>query len=181
MKALHKHGVEHTGLVSLRARAASKPTILDVHGVKIGFVAYTDATNGFAAAAPVVAQRLPRQQPEGGREGDHPRRPQGPRRGRRRGHRPAALGHRELPDPQRLAARGGEEAHRREGDHRGRRPGPARRAADRARQRQVRGLQRGQPGLQPGRRRPACRPRPRTGSSPCCTSRRSATAWRCAG
>jgi poly-gamma-glutamate capsule biosynthesis protein CapA/YwtB (metallophosphatase superfamily) len=45
IKALHKAGVEHTG--SFRSERASKrPTILKVHGLKLGFVAYTDATNG---------------------------------------------------------------------------------------------------------------------------------------
>ena len=51
------------------------------------------------------------------------------------------------PSPGQLDA--GQEAHRFAADHRDRRPGPARRAADRAHQRQVRRLQRGQPDLQP--------------------------------
>ena len=46
MKALEDGGLEHTG--SFQSEAASeKPTILGVDGVKLGFVAYTDATNGF--------------------------------------------------------------------------------------------------------------------------------------
>ena len=118
-------------------------------------------------AAFVVGQRLRRRRSEGRREGDHPRRPRGPRGRRRGGDRPASLGRRELPEPEQLAGRGGEEADRREGDHGRRRPGTARGAADRAHQRQVRRLQRGQPGLQPERRGRACPPRPRTGSSPC--------------
>jgi poly-gamma-glutamate synthesis protein (capsule biosynthesis protein) len=48
VKALHKRGIEHTG--SFRSERASKrPTIINVHGVKIGLVAYTDATNGIPA------------------------------------------------------------------------------------------------------------------------------------
>ena len=51
MKALHKRDVEHTGSFASR-RANGRPTILNVHGVKIGFVAYTDATNGIPAPHP---------------------------------------------------------------------------------------------------------------------------------
>jgi poly-gamma-glutamate synthesis protein (capsule biosynthesis protein) len=48
VRALHQHDVEHTG--SFRSkRARNRPTILNVKGVKIGFVAYTDATNGLRA------------------------------------------------------------------------------------------------------------------------------------
>lgn len=46
VKALHKAGVEHTGSFASE-RASEKPTIVEVEGVKIGYVAYTDATNGF--------------------------------------------------------------------------------------------------------------------------------------
>ncbi len=46
VKALHRAGVEHTGSFASK-RQSRKPTILDVDGVKVGFVAYTDATNGF--------------------------------------------------------------------------------------------------------------------------------------
>lgn len=51
VKALHKRDVEHTGSFASR-RANGRPTILNVHGVKIGFVAYTDATNGIPAPHP---------------------------------------------------------------------------------------------------------------------------------
>ena len=51
VKALHKRDVEHTGSFASR-RANRRPTILNVHGVKIGFVAYTDATNGIPAPHP---------------------------------------------------------------------------------------------------------------------------------
>ncbi len=48
VKAFHRNDVEHTG--SFRSEKASKrPTILNVKGVKIGFVSYTDATNGLNA------------------------------------------------------------------------------------------------------------------------------------
>src|SRR5215211_7647190 len=51
VKALHRHHVRHTG--SFRSRAASRrPTILRVHGVKLGFVAYTDALNGLRPPHP---------------------------------------------------------------------------------------------------------------------------------
>ncbi len=46
VKALDKAGVEHTGSFSSQKRSR-EPTIINVDGVKIGYVAYTDATNGF--------------------------------------------------------------------------------------------------------------------------------------
>ena len=49
--ALHRREIAHTG--SFRSRRASKrPTIVSIRGVKIGFVSYTDATNGIPAPAP---------------------------------------------------------------------------------------------------------------------------------
>ncbi len=46
VKAFDDVGLAHTG--SFQSEAASeKPTIVGVDGVKLGFVAYTDATNGF--------------------------------------------------------------------------------------------------------------------------------------
>jgi poly-gamma-glutamate capsule biosynthesis protein CapA/YwtB (metallophosphatase superfamily) len=47
-EALDKAGVEHTGSFASE-RASKKPTILEVGGVKLGYVAYTDATNGLVA------------------------------------------------------------------------------------------------------------------------------------
>jgi poly-gamma-glutamate synthesis protein (capsule biosynthesis protein) len=48
VRALHKREIDHTG--SFRSERASKrPTILDVEGVKVGLVSYTDATNGLRA------------------------------------------------------------------------------------------------------------------------------------
>jgi poly-gamma-glutamate capsule biosynthesis protein CapA/YwtB (metallophosphatase superfamily) len=51
VKALHKRDLEHTGSFKSQ-RASERPTILNVHGVKVGFVAYTDATNGLRAPHP---------------------------------------------------------------------------------------------------------------------------------
>ena len=51
VKALHKNGVKHTGSFKSK-HASNKPTILNVDGVKVGFVAYTDATNGLRAPHP---------------------------------------------------------------------------------------------------------------------------------
>ena len=48
VKALDRAGVAHTGSFASR-RSARRPTILRVGGVKVGFVSYTDATNGFTA------------------------------------------------------------------------------------------------------------------------------------
>jgi poly-gamma-glutamate synthesis protein (capsule biosynthesis protein) len=51
VKAFHRNDVEHTG--SFRSEKASKrPLILNVDGVKVGFVAYTDALNGLTAPHP---------------------------------------------------------------------------------------------------------------------------------
>jgi poly-gamma-glutamate capsule biosynthesis protein CapA/YwtB (metallophosphatase superfamily) len=51
VRALHRNRLEHTG--SFRSRRASeRPTILNVDGVKIGFVAYTDALNGLTSPHP---------------------------------------------------------------------------------------------------------------------------------
>ena len=48
VKSFDKREIEHTG--SFRSRRDSRrPTIIRVHGVKVGFVAYTDATNGLRA------------------------------------------------------------------------------------------------------------------------------------
>lgn len=45
VKALNHADVAHTGSF-VSSKASRRPTILDVDGVKVGFVAYTDATNG---------------------------------------------------------------------------------------------------------------------------------------
>ena len=65
MKALHKRGIEHTG--SFRSeQAAGRPTILNVHGVKVGFVAYTDATNGIPAPHPWSVNEYSANNPKAG-------------------------------------------------------------------------------------------------------------------
>jgi Bacterial capsule synthesis protein PGA_cap len=46
--ALDDADVEHTGSFASEKRS-SEPTVIGVDGVKLGFVAYTDATNGFVA------------------------------------------------------------------------------------------------------------------------------------
>ncbi len=51
VRAFRRAGVDHTG--SFRSQDASRrPTIIDVEGVKVGFVAYTDATNGLPLPHP---------------------------------------------------------------------------------------------------------------------------------
>ncbi len=51
VKAFHRNDVEHTG--SFRSeRASERPTILNVDGVKVGFVSYTDALNGLTPPHP---------------------------------------------------------------------------------------------------------------------------------
>lgn len=46
--ALDEHGIEHAGSYP-SSRSARRPTLLDVAGLRIGYVAYTDATNGLPA------------------------------------------------------------------------------------------------------------------------------------
>jgi poly-gamma-glutamate capsule biosynthesis protein CapA/YwtB (metallophosphatase superfamily) len=48
INALDKRGIAHTGTFASK-RAARRPTILRVAGVRVGFLSYTDATNGFRA------------------------------------------------------------------------------------------------------------------------------------
>jgi len=51
VNAFDRNGIVHTG--SFRSRRASqRPTIIGVRGLKIGFVAYTDATNGLSSPHP---------------------------------------------------------------------------------------------------------------------------------
>ncbi|MFL5871163.1 MAG: CapA family protein [Solirubrobacterales bacterium] len=65
IKAFHHAGVEHTG--SFRSeRASKKPTILDVHGLKLGFVAYTDATNGIPPPHPYSVNAYDYNDPKAG-------------------------------------------------------------------------------------------------------------------
>jgi poly-gamma-glutamate capsule biosynthesis protein CapA/YwtB (metallophosphatase superfamily) len=65
--ALNKRGVEHTG--SFRSRRASRrPTIVSVRGVKVGFIAYTDATNGIASPHPWSLNEYDAANPDAGAE-----------------------------------------------------------------------------------------------------------------
>ena len=48
IRAFNRNGIAHTGSFSSR-RARLRPTIIRVRGLKIGFVAYTDATNGLSS------------------------------------------------------------------------------------------------------------------------------------
>jgi poly-gamma-glutamate synthesis protein (capsule biosynthesis protein) len=65
IKALHKAGVEHTG--SFRSeRAGKRPTILKVRGLKLGFVAYTDATNGIPPPHPYSVNTYDYNDPKAG-------------------------------------------------------------------------------------------------------------------
>lgn len=50
-EALDKAGVEHTGSFP-SAAARRKPLILETHGVKVGYLAYTDYTNGIPLPHP---------------------------------------------------------------------------------------------------------------------------------
>jgi poly-gamma-glutamate synthesis protein (capsule biosynthesis protein) len=63
--ALDDAGVAHTGSFA-SAAAAGKPTILDVDGVEVGFVAYTDATNGFTPPRPWSLNTYPAADPKAG-------------------------------------------------------------------------------------------------------------------
>jgi poly-gamma-glutamate capsule biosynthesis protein CapA/YwtB (metallophosphatase superfamily) len=65
VRALRHAGVEHTG--SFRSeRARDRPTILHVDGVALGFVAYTDATNGIPPPHPWSVNVYPAAEPEAG-------------------------------------------------------------------------------------------------------------------
>jgi poly-gamma-glutamate capsule biosynthesis protein CapA/YwtB (metallophosphatase superfamily) len=65
IKALHHAGVEHTG--SYRSeRASERPTILSVHGIRLGFVAYTDATNGIPPPHPYSVNTYDYNDPKAG-------------------------------------------------------------------------------------------------------------------
>lgn len=65
VEALDRAHVMHTGSFASRA-ASEKPTILDVDGVEVGFVAYTDATNGFTPPSPWSLNTYPAVEPKAG-------------------------------------------------------------------------------------------------------------------
>ncbi len=63
--ALDQQRIEHTGsFASEKAEAA--PTIIDVDGVKLGYLSYTDATNGFEAPSEWALNEYPAADPEAG-------------------------------------------------------------------------------------------------------------------
>lgn len=64
-RALDRAGVEHTGSFSSKRRS-STPTIVGVRGVKLGFVAYTDATNGIGPPHPWSLNTYPAAAPKQG-------------------------------------------------------------------------------------------------------------------
>lgn len=65
VKALDRAGVAHTGSFASRA-ASRKPAILEIEGVKVGFVAYTDATNGFTPPHSWSLNTYPADDPKSG-------------------------------------------------------------------------------------------------------------------
>ncbi len=147
--ALDKAGVKHTGSYA-SAKASGKPLILGVKGVRVAYLAYTTDTNGIPVPQPwsLNVAEDPGRILEDARAGTEAWRGRGDRQhplGHR--HDPRVRGRAELE-----AARVRQAARRRLGDHGHRRAGPARGPADRPGERQVRRLQRGQPGLEPGHR-----------------------------
>ena len=65
VKAFHRAHVAQTGSFASPA-ASRRPTIVDVHGVEVGFVAYTDATNGFAPPHSWSLNHYPAADPKAG-------------------------------------------------------------------------------------------------------------------
>jgi poly-gamma-glutamate synthesis protein (capsule biosynthesis protein) len=65
IKALDKNRIAHSGTYR-SGRASKRPTILRAGGVDIGFVSYTDATNGFASPHPWSVNRYSASDPRGG-------------------------------------------------------------------------------------------------------------------
>lgn len=63
--ALDHADVAHTGSFA-SSRASRKPTILDIDGVEVGFVSYTDATNGFSPPHSWSVNNYPADDPKGG-------------------------------------------------------------------------------------------------------------------
>lgn len=65
VKALDHADVAHTGSFA-SSSASRKPTILDVDGVEVGFVAYTDATNGLVPPHSWSVNNYPAADPKDG-------------------------------------------------------------------------------------------------------------------
>jgi poly-gamma-glutamate synthesis protein (capsule biosynthesis protein) len=67
LEALEDHGVAHAGSHP-SARAARQPTLVEVDGVKLGYVAYTDATNGIPAPTGWAVNEYAAADPKAGAE-----------------------------------------------------------------------------------------------------------------
>jgi poly-gamma-glutamate capsule biosynthesis protein CapA/YwtB (metallophosphatase superfamily) len=65
VKAFDRRGIENTGVFSSR-RASRRPTIIKTPGLEIGFVSYTDATNGISAPDPWSVNEYRASQPREG-------------------------------------------------------------------------------------------------------------------
>lgn len=65
--ALEDRGIEHAGSYA-SAKAAERATILGVNGVKLGYLAYTDATNGIPAPTGWALSEYAAANPEAGAE-----------------------------------------------------------------------------------------------------------------
>ena len=112
-------------------------------GVMVGIVSATEHTNGIAPPYPWSVALA-----DGRHPGGRPRRP--PRRGAGR-HRQHALGRRVPARADALTVASGSRSHGLARRDRRRRPARPRRAADPVRERQARGVRRGEPGVQPVR------------------------------
>jgi poly-gamma-glutamate synthesis protein (capsule biosynthesis protein) len=67
LAALEGHGVAHAGSHP-SARAAREPTLVEVDGAKLGYVAYTDATNGIPAPTGWAVNEYAAADPKAGAE-----------------------------------------------------------------------------------------------------------------
>src|SRR5690606_38652836 len=65
VKALDKRGIAHTGSFA-SAEARDEPVIVSVGDVKIGLIAYTDATNGIPLPTPWAVNTYPAENPMAG-------------------------------------------------------------------------------------------------------------------
>ena len=65
VKALDKRGIANTGSFRSR-RARRRPTLISLQGLKIGFVAYTDATNGLSSPHPWSVNKYRASDPKAG-------------------------------------------------------------------------------------------------------------------
>ena len=65
--ALDEHGIEHTGSFASE-KLSETPTVIDVDGVSLGYLSYTDATNGFQAPTEWALNEYAAADPEAGAE-----------------------------------------------------------------------------------------------------------------